>query len=155
MKKQGIYIVLVAICLMVSGCAGPYMGSSVYSNEQLNQPMKVYQGTVLSVTDVQIKNQNQPSGIGTVAGGVAGAIVGSAIGHGPDRDVTTLLGGLVGAGLGTAAEQSGAIIPGLEVEVKLDEGRKVLIVQRKDHIFTVGEKVRVLEDSDGHMSVRS
>lgn len=155
MKKQIIYCVFIIVCLSLSGCAAPNVDSNIYSAEQVQQPMRVYLGTVLSVNNVQIKNQNQPSGVGTVAGGVAGAIIGSAMGHGPDRDVATVFGALLGAGVGTVAEQNGSTIPGLEIEVDLDDGKKVLIVQGKDQLFTVGERVRVVEDADGHMRVRS
>jgi outer membrane lipoprotein SlyB len=56
--------------------------------------------------------------------------------------------------LGSAAEKSSNQIPGLEIEVEMDDGRIMAVVQPKDDEFSVGDRVRLLKGQDGSYRVR-
>jgi outer membrane lipoprotein SlyB len=114
--------------------------------------MQVYYGTVLSVADVTIESQE--TGAGAVGGGVVGGIVGSTIGGGRGKKLATTAGALAGAAAGSAAEKARGKKPGVEVEVELDDGRLMVIVQEKDDEYAVGDRVRVVQAGDGSMRVR-
>jgi outer membrane lipoprotein SlyB len=43
---------------------------------------------------------------------------------------------------------------GVELEVELDDGRLMLIVQEKDDVYAVGDRIRVVEAQDGTLRVR-
>jgi outer membrane lipoprotein SlyB len=61
---------------------------------------------------------------------------------------------LAGAAAGSAAERSASQKAGLEIEVELDDGRIMVIVQEKDDEYAVGDRVRIVQASDGTMRVR-
>jgi outer membrane lipoprotein SlyB len=114
--------------------------------------MEVYYGTVLTVADVTIESQQ--SGLGSVGGAVVGGIVGSTVGKGRGRTLATTGGALAGAAAGSAAEKGAGTKAGLEIEVELDDGRIIVIVQEKDDEYAVGDRVRIVQARDGTMRVR-
>lgn len=149
---QGIGAVLVAVAaaMFIIGCQTS-QGGKTYTRGQAQTPMQVYYGTVLKVSDVTI--ESQPTGIGAGAGGVVGGVVGSTIGGGSGRVLATTAGALAGAAAGAAAEKVVGTKPGLEIEVELDDGRLMVIVQEKDDVFNIGDRVRLIQ-SGGTMRVR-
>jgi outer membrane lipoprotein SlyB len=152
-KSQKIAIALTAVVIMVLvGCQAPSQGGRTYTRGQAQQPLQVYYGTVLNVADVQI--QGKESGAGAVGGAIVGGIVGSTIGSGRGRRLATTGGAVAGAGAGSAAEQSRAMRPGLEIEVELDDGRIMVVVQEKDDDFAVGDRVRLVTAPDGTYRIR-
>lgn len=138
--------------LILCGCQPAGTGSKTYSHSQAQSAMTVFSGTVLKVTDVQI--QYNQTGAGSVVGGVAGGVVGSTIGSGRGRTLATTAGALGGMAAGSAAERAMGTKAALELEVELDNGRLVVIVQEKDDEFAVGDRVRILQSEDGSMRVR-
>jgi len=114
--------------------------------------MQIYYGTVLAVADVTIETPETGSGSGI--GAVVGGIVGSTVGSGRGRTLATTGGALAGAAVGSEAERDRARKPGVEVEVELDDGRLMVIVQEKDDEYAVGDRIRVVQASDGSMRVR-
>ena len=52
------------------------------------------------------------------------------------------------------AQTALATRPALEIEVKLDDGRLMVVVQEKDDEFAVGDRVRLLQSPDGKMRIR-
>ena len=127
-------------------------GSRTYSPGQAQQAMQVYYGTILKVSDVQI--QGQQTGAGAVGGAVVGGIVGSTIGSGRGRRLATTGGALAGAAAGSAVEGGMATRPALELEVEMDDGRIMVVVQEKDDEFAVGDRVRLIKAQDGTLRVR-
>jgi outer membrane lipoprotein SlyB len=142
-------LAMVAI-LLIAGCQTS-QGSKTYTRGQAQTPMQVYYGTVLQVSDVTI--ESKPTGIGTGAGGVVGGVVGSTIGSGTGRVLATTAGALAGAAAGAAAEKAAGTRAGLEIEVELDDGRILVVVQEKDDVYNVGDRVRLVQ-SGGTMRVR-
>ncbi len=134
------------ICLLLvmfaAGCQTS-QGGKTYSPHQAQRAMTVYYGTVLHVADVQIESQQ--TGAGAVIGGVVGGIAGSTVGGGRGQKLATTGGALAGAAAGSAVESARATKPGLEIEVELDDGRIMVIVQEKDDEFAVGDRVRLIQ----------
>ena len=146
------YLVAAFAIIIFSGCQPAGTGSKTFSHSQAQSPMSVYSGTILKVAEVQI--QNNQTGAGSVVGGVAGGVVGSTIGSGRGTTLATTAGALGGMAAGSAAERAMGTKAALELEVELDNGRIVVIVQEKDDEFAVGDRVRILEGQDGSMRVR-
>ncbi|MFZ0613985.1 MAG: glycine zipper 2TM domain-containing protein [Desulfobacterales bacterium] len=145
-------VILALAILALIGCQTTSQGGRTVTRDQAQRPMSVYSGTVLRVSDVQI--QGNQTGIGAVGGAVVGGIVGSTIGGGRGRTLATTGGAVAGAAGGSAIEQRRATRPGLEIEVELDDGRIMVIVQEKDDDFVVGDRVRLISASDGTFRVR-
>jgi outer membrane lipoprotein SlyB len=145
-------VVALLVTFVMAGCDTTSQGSKTYTRGQAQTAMQVYYGTVLAVADVTIAGQE--SGAGAVGGAVVGGIVGSTIGGGRGRRLATTGGALAGAAAGSAAERSASQKAGLEIEVELDDGRIMVIVQEKDDEYAVGDRVRIVQASDGTMRVR-
>ena len=80
--------------------------------------------------------------------------LGSTIGSGSGRAVATAGGAVLGGIAGSAVEKNVTTVVGLEMEVELDNGELILIVQEKDDDFRVGDRVRVIRDARGGARVR-
>jgi len=152
--KSGFKIaaIVLSLTLVVIGCQTTSQGSKTYTRGQAQTALTVYYGTVLKVAEVQI--QAETTGVGAVGGGVVGGIVGSTIGSGRGSTLAATAGALAGAAAGSAAEKARATRPALEIEVELDDGRLMVVVQEKDDEFAVGDRVRLLQSPDGKMRIR-
>jgi len=150
--KTAVFVLTLSFLGILAGCQAPSQGSKTYRAGQAQTAMTVYYGTVLKVSDVQI--QAKQTGAGAVGGAVVGGIVGSTIGSGRGRTLATTTGALAGAAAGSAAEGARATRPALEIEIELDDGRIMVVVQEKDDEFVVGDRIRLIQGADGTMRVR-
>ncbi len=151
MKKMMMLLVAATVMFFIWGCQTG-QGSKTYTRGQAQQSLRVYYATVLKVSEVQI--QSQESGLGAVAGGIVGHKVGSTVGSGRGKTLAKTGGAVAGAAAGSAVEKAQGTKPGLEIEIEMDDGRIMVIVQEKDDEFAVGDRVRVLESPDGKLRVR-
>lgn len=143
MKKLGLSAALVA-SLMMTGCAQTdiYSGS-VYSGSQAKEARSISYGTIVSVRDVKI--QADSSGvIGTVGGGVLGGLAGSTIGGGSGRAVASAVGAIAGAMAGSAIEEKASQVSSLEMVIRKDDGKEIVVVQKKENGFVAGKRVRIV-----------
>ncbi len=153
MRKISIMLALTSFFFfIITGCQPASQGSKVYKPGQAQTAQSVYYGTVLDVADVQI--QHEETGAGSLGGAVVGGIVGSTIGKGRGKKLATTGGALAGAAAGSAAEQARAMRPALEIELEMDDGQILVIVQEKDDEYSVGDRVRLIKSPDGTMRVR-
>ena len=144
MKRMAALIMgLSASVVILSGCA-PGMSGRDYSREQARREQAVRMGVVESVREVQIEGTR--SGVGPAAGAVVGGVAGSTIGQGRGAAVGTVLGAVAGGVAGQAAEQAATRQTGLEITIKLDNGRLIAVTQAADESFRPGDRVRVLSD---------
>lgn len=141
MGKLGLVGVILLAAVTLGGCASSLSGSA-YSRAQTRQAEEVRMGTVESVRQVQIEGTKTP--VGTVAGAAIGGIAGSNIGQGKGSMVGAILGAVGGGLAGSAIEQGTTRQPGLEITVRLDNGRMIAVTQAADESFKPGERVRVL-----------
>ncbi len=152
LKTLGVLSVTTMAVLLLSACMPESRSGNVYSRDQARVAHSVYYGTILRVEEVTLEGTN--TGAGTLAGGAMGGALGSAVGGGSGRTIATVGGAILGGIAGTAAEKGMTTQVGVELEVELDNGELLAIVQEKDAIYNVGDRVRVLRDSRGAARVR-
>lgn len=145
-------IVVFVSLLATTGCMTQSRSGDVYTRDQARTSQTVHYGTILRVAEVTIEGTS--SGAGTLAGGAMGGALGSTIGGGSGRTIATVGGAIVGALAGSATEKGLTGTAGLEIEVQLDNGEVLVVVQENDGIYGVGERVRVLRDGRGTTRVR-
>ena len=150
-NKKHILIVALSMVLSLWGCQTS-QGSKTYTSGQAQAPLTVYYGTVLKVSEVTIESKK--TGAGAVGGAVVGGIIGSTIGGGRGRTLATTAGAVGGAAAGSAMEGSASRKPALEIEVEMDDGRVLVVVQEKDDEFAVGDRVRLIKSPDGAYRIR-
>jgi len=147
------YMVALSAITVGAGCTSTSQGSKTYTRSQAQSALTVYFGTVLHVADVQIQTETSGA-VGGIAGAVMGGVLGSTVGGGGGRRAATTAGALGGAAAGSAAEGRLKIKSGVELEVELDDGRLMVIVQEKDDEYAVGDRIRIIEAQDGTLRVR-
>jgi outer membrane lipoprotein SlyB len=138
--------------LFLASCQTTSQGSRTFTTSQAQTAMRAFNGKILHVAEVQI--QRNETGVGAVAGGVLGGVVGSTIGGGRGTTLATAGGAVAGAAAGSAVERGRGTRPAWELEVQLESGEVLVIVQEQDDIFAVGDHVRVIEGRDGSFRVR-
>lgn len=141
--KTGMVLMVVA-ALGVAGCASG-LGGGTYGRTEARRAMSVQYGVVESVRPVQLEGTKSPLGAG--AGAVVGGVAGSGVGGGRGQIVGATVGAVAGGLAGAALEEVATRRPGVEVTVRLDNGRVIAVVQEDEgEGFRLGERVRVLSD---------
>jgi len=144
-KSIGLALLLGSVIISLSGCPASLSGSA-YSRQQTRTLQTVETGTVESVRQVLIEGTK--SGIGGVSGAALGGIAASNIGGGRGQAAATIGGAVIGGLAGAATEEAFTRQAGLEIVVRLDNGRTVAVTQAADEPFRPGERVRILYDYD-------
>jgi len=139
---------LFSVLLLLSACMPESRSGNVYSRDQARTSHSVYYGTILRVEEVVLEGTQ--TGAGTIAGGV----MGSAVGSGAGRTIATAGGAILGGMAGSAIEKGATTTTGVELEVELDSGELLLVVQEQDTLYRVGDRVRVIKDARGTTRVR-
>ena len=145
-------IAVIGLCWLLSACQPAGQGSRTFTTSQAQTAMRSFNGTILYVAEVQI--QRDETGAGAVIGGTLGGVVGSTIGSGRGTTLATAGGAAVGAAAGSAGERARGTRPAWELEVQLEDGSAIVVVQEQDDVFEVGDHVRVIEGRDGSFRVR-
>lgn len=147
MLRASICVTVLLAVLVAPGCSLPSRGD-VYSRNETRQAWDVHYGEVTDVDAVIIEGQRTT--LGRVGGGYVGYEVGRAIGgRGTSGNIGGAVGAVAGAVAGEAVEESVTRQDGLQITVKLDDGRSVAIVQAADQPFSIGERVKVFSRRDG------
>lgn len=140
--------------LTLAGCANtsPYSGD-VYRGNQAQTGQSVAYGTIVAIRPVQIQADSRAGGLlGTGGGAIIGGLLGSQVGGGSGRQLATVAGALGGSVAGSAAEDRANRVAALEMEIRRDDGTDVVVVQRADHQYQAGQRVRLI-GSGGNLSV--
>lgn len=132
---------VLATTVMLAGCPASTSGSA-YTRGQARQVQEVQLGVVESVREVQIEGTKTPIGAG--AGAIVGGVAGSSLGRGKGSTLGTVVGAVAGGLAGSAIEEGVTRKKGLEITVKLDNGRLFAVTQEADESFRPGERVRIL-----------
>lgn len=138
--------VLALSALTLAGCANtsPYSGN-VYSGNQAKSAQTVSFGTITALRQVQIQADSRAGGLlGSGGGAVIGGLLGNQVGGGSGRQLATVAGALGGAVAGTKVEESTNRIDAWEMEIRQDNGQNVVVVQKADQNFQVGQRVRLI-----------
>lgn len=137
MRSQ--FLILLATCSLLVSCAHHSSSLDVYSRSQARKPYTTQFGEVTRVRAVKIEGE------ASWIGGWGGYIVGSAVGgEATNSAVGAAVGGVAGAVAGQAIEKAATGEGGLEVEVLLDNGGFLTVVQSDGIAFRPGDKVKVL-----------
>ncbi len=139
-------IVILMVGPLLVGCA-PRLSSDTYDRYQVRSVQTVQLGVVDRVRPVLIEGTK--SEIGAGAGAVAGGVAGSHVGGGSGRIVGAIGGAVIGGLMGAATEEAITRRQGLEITVRMDDGRYLAVVQETHEAFYPGERVRVLTGYDG------
>lgn len=145
-------IMVIAAACLLSGCMPESRAGDVYTRDQARTSQSVNYGTILRVNLVTIEGTQ--TGTGTVAGGAMGGALGSAVGSGSGQVISTVGGAILGGLAGAAIEKGVTTTQGVELEVQLDNGELLVVVQENDAVYKVGDRIRVLRDSRGTTRVR-
>ncbi len=132
--------------LTLAGCANTAsMGSGVYSSGQAGAEQTVRFGTIEALRQVQVEADSRAGGIiGTGGGAVVGGLLGRQVGGGSGRDLATAAGVIGGAVAGSRIEESTNRVAAWEMEIRRDDGMSVVVVQKADQNFQVGQRVRLI-----------
>ncbi|MCM2972832.1 MULTISPECIES: glycine zipper 2TM domain-containing protein [Larsenimonas] len=137
---------LVISLAALGGCANSdiYSGD-VYSGQDAKTARYVHYGTVSQVRPVKIQAGNQnDSGFGGIGGALLGGVLGSQFGGGSGRLLTSAVGAVGGAVAGSKIEQSANQVNAYEIQIQQDNGEQVVVVQKADHPYSVGQRVRLI-----------
>ena len=132
---------VLATTVLLAGCPASTSGSA-YTREQTRTPQEVQLGVVESVREVQIEGTKTP--IGPAAGAIIGGVAGSSIGKGKGSTIGAVVGAVAGGLAGGAIEEGVTRSKGLEITVKLDNGRLLAVTQNADENFRPGDRIRIL-----------
>lgn len=136
-------ILTAGISLLFVSCAQDSLTGDAYSRSEAGSAQNVRTGRITSIRFVRIEGSGTTGGL---LGGVAGGLIGNQIGGGSGRTAATVGGAGLGMIAGSHAGKSIESRQGIEIQVKLDKGGSVSIVQQVNprESFNVGDRVRVL-----------
>lgn len=139
-----ITVLLVATLPVTLISCASHMGGDTYSRDEARIQQEVQFATVEQVRPVKIEGTKTPVGAG--AGAVIGGVAGSTAGGGRGSAVAAAVGAVAGGLIGAATEEGMTREQGVEVTVRLDNGKIIAIVQEAsaNETFNIGDKVRVL-----------
>ncbi len=141
--KVGMMIVLSLFAL--GGCTSPNPYGDAYGSADTRKVQQVYYGTVVKAEPVTIDASTQANAIGTVAGAAIGGILGSGVGGGSGSDIAAIGGGLLGGYLGSKTAEETAKRNGVNLTIRLEDGKIIAIVQEANPnmIFQPGQAVQI------------
>ena len=130
---------------LLIGCTSPNPYGDAYGAAETRTIQKVYFGTILKLEPVNIDASQQTNTIGTIAGAAVGALLGSKIGGGTGSTIAAIGGGLAGGYAGSEAAEALGKENGVNITIRLDDGKIIAIVQavNPEVTFRVGQKVQV------------
>ena len=144
MKKIAV-VVLMALGMV--GCANQDIyGGNVYSGAQAKEARSISYGTIVSTRPVKIQSDNQGV-VGTIGGGAIGGIAGSTIGGGTGRALATAVGAVAGAVVGSKVEEKASQVSAIEMVIRKDDGKEIVVVQKAEANLVPGARVRIVGGS--------
>ncbi len=135
---------LLLLPVLLGSCAQESLTGDTYSRSDAGRTQNVRTGTITSIRYVKIEGGTTG---GTIAGGVIGGVLGNQIGSGRGRDVATVAGAGAGAVAGSHIGQEVQSRQGIEMQIRLDGGGSISVVQEVNprESFAEGDRVRALD----------
>ncbi len=128
---------------------GPKVGAYDTSAQNARTMQEVMYGHVTAIHHARINNDGSiGETLGTVGGAVIGALIGNMFGGGTGQTLATIGGGLVGSAAGYGAGQALNNQEGYEIEVELENGKRVSVVQGTDQAFQLGQSVAIIRSGN-------
>ncbi len=139
-----IFSLITILMFSLTACA-PKIGPYDASADSAGRLQSVQHGVVTAVHQVVVNNDGSiGSTVGTVGGAIAGALIGNLFGGGTGNTLATIGGGLAGAAGGYYAGQAVQTQTGYQIEVRLNDGRLVSVIQGDEYTFGLGQAVSVI-----------
>ena len=73
-----------------------------------------------------------------------GGISGSKVGGGRGRAIASAVGAIAGAMAGSTIEEKANQVSSLEMVIRKDDGKEIVVVQKKEDGFVAGKRVRIV-----------
>ena len=145
MKSIHLAAVLMLSLTALSGCTSPNPYGNAYGAGDVQTVQQVYYGTIVKTEPVNIDASTQTNAIGTIAGAAIGGVLGSGIGGGRGSTLAAIGGSLLGGYVGSEAAGNLGKRNGVNLTIRLDDGKVISIVQAADPnmVFQPGEAVQV------------
>jgi outer membrane lipoprotein SlyB len=136
-------LLCLSAALVMAGCASSQSGA-VYTRAEARRPVNVASGEVIAVRPVRIEGtkSNVGTGIGAAVGGVGGALATRGSSN-LSQAAAGLGGAIVGGLVGAASEELATRANGIEITVRLDDGRTMAYVQTGAETFQPGDRVLI------------
>ena len=131
---------------MLSGCSS-IMSANTYKDISTQKILSFSDGTVVDVRKITI--EPSATGFGAIIGGVLGGLTTSHMSKNSSssgQTLVTAIGATVGFLAGNAIEKLSGTKEGLELLIKLNSGKKFVIIQDAEVPFSIGQRIRVLHD---------
>jgi len=144
-------IVSVVLVSLLSACAGADFGSpNTYQRYDVQRSGTVEVATVIRTRAITIESGSDNSGWTSLISAGVGAFLGSStIGNGSGRYVA---GALSGAASGLVAQKVSQVLShhaGLEIIVRTNAGRTLVVAQPDEQQFAPGEQVLLVSTNSG------
>jgi outer membrane lipoprotein SlyB len=141
--QKTVLVLLLFVTTGLVGCASTLSGES-YSRSEARTVQQVEYGIIEQLRPVKIEGTKTP--IGSGAGALVGGIAGSSVGGHTTSKVMAVIGAVAGGVAGAAIEEGVTRTHGVEITVKMNDGRTIAVVQAlaPNERFSVGERVRVI-----------
>ncbi|MEP4077818.1 glycine zipper 2TM domain-containing protein [Haloferula sp.] len=138
-------LILATLPFLFASCAQDSLTGNSYSRHEAGQAQSVRMGRITSIRGVEIEGNKTG---GALVGAAAGGFLGNQVGSGSGQTAATVGGALLGGAAGSHAGKAITAKQGLEIQVKLDEGGSISVVQEvdKNESFSQGDRVRVLSN---------
>ena len=128
----------VLLSLGLVGCANTdELSGSVYTADQAKEARSISYGTIVSTRPVKIQADNQ---------GVIGTIGGSG------QAIASAIGAVAGAVIGSKIEEKVSQVNALEMVIKKDDGKEIVVVQKAESNLIPGARVRIVGGSTLNVS---
>ncbi len=127
---------------LIAGCA-----SNSANDRNAGEELEVRRGVVEEVRQVPLPGSSGGY-VGTIGGGAVGGIAGGTVGSGRGSQAAAVAGAVAGSVAGRALESSLSSKEGLEISVRLDSGRLIMVLQPDGETFKSGERVRVISGAN-------
>ncbi|WP_032114936.1 glycine zipper 2TM domain-containing protein [Candidatus Arsenophonus nilaparvatae] len=130
----------------LSGCINTgSLSGDTYTASQAKQVQTVNYGTVTRVTPVNIQAGGDENIIGALGGAVLGGLLGNTVGGGTGKTLATAAGAIAGGVAGQNVQGALNKTKGVQLEIRLDNGRIISVVQKGDpNSFRNGQRVSII-----------
>lgn len=131
---------------VLAGCVNTgSLSGDTYTANQAKQAQNVNYGTIVSVRAVNIQAGSDENIVGAIGGAVLGGLLGNTIGGGSGRNLATAAGAIAGGMAGQQAQGALNTTKGVQLEVRLDSGKTIAVVQKADNtVYSQGQRVSVI-----------
>lgn len=141
-------VAIIATTVAITGCAGTPVGGRDYTTSQVRTQGSVRDGVILAMREVKIHEAKSGWSSTSNIGGIVGGAIGAAAGAAFVKDSTyRYVAGTVGAALGAVAGSQLTTMTsaqtGIELDIRLSTGERIIATQGADETFTIGQRVRV------------